>query len=51
MRFGLSSGMVTQQSVFNCMPPGASWEYDDQPSPGSKEAELKAVLKHPRQWL
>jgi coproporphyrinogen III oxidase len=51
MRFGLASGMVTQQSVFNCMPPGASWEYDDQPSPGSKEAKLKAVLKHPRQWV
>ncbi|MBW4613306.1 MAG: oxygen-dependent coproporphyrinogen oxidase [Desmonostoc vinosum HA7617-LM4] len=51
IRFGLASGMVKQQSVFNCMPPAASWEYDDQPVPGSKEAMLKEVLKNPRQWL
>ncbi|MBH8554356.1 oxygen-dependent coproporphyrinogen oxidase [Nostocaceae cyanobacterium CENA357] len=51
LRFGLASGMVKQQSVFNCMPPAASWEYDDQPIPGSKEAMLKEVLKNPREWL
>ncbi|MBE9052095.1 oxygen-dependent coproporphyrinogen oxidase [Nostocales cyanobacterium LEGE 11386] len=51
IRFGLASGMVKQQSVFNCMPPAASWEYDDQPVPGSKEAMLKEVLKNPRDWL
>ncbi|MDH6100075.1 oxygen-dependent coproporphyrinogen oxidase [Anabaenopsis sp. FSS-46] len=51
VRFGLASGMVNQQSVFNCMPPSASWEYDDQPIPGSKEAMLKEVLKNPREWL
>jgi coproporphyrinogen III oxidase len=51
VRFGLASGMVNQQSVFNCMPPAASWEYDDQPIPGSKEAILKEVLKNPRDWL
>jgi coproporphyrinogen III oxidase len=51
IRFGLASGMVKQQSVFNCMPPAASWEYDDQPVPGSKEAMLKEVLKNPRNWL
>ncbi|QOV24402.1 oxygen-dependent coproporphyrinogen oxidase [Anabaenopsis elenkinii] len=51
VRFGLASGMVNQQSVFNCMPPVASWEYDDQPIPGTKEAILKEVLKNPREWL
>ncbi|RCJ40755.1 coproporphyrinogen III oxidase [Nostoc minutum NIES-26] len=51
IRFGLASGMVKQQSVFNCMPPAASWEYDDQPAPGSQEAMLKEVLKNPREWL
>ncbi|QSJ16339.1 oxygen-dependent coproporphyrinogen oxidase [Nostoc sp. UHCC 0702] len=51
LRFGLASGMVKQQSVFNCMPPSASWEYDDQPLPGSKEAILREVLKNPREWL
>lgn len=51
IRFGLASGMVKQQSVFNCMPPAASWEYDDQPVPGSKEAMLREVLKNPRDWL
>lgn len=50
-RFGLASGMVNQQSVFNCMPPAASWAYDDQPTPESKEAMLREVLKNPREWL
>lgn len=51
IRFGLESGMVSQQSVFNCMPPGASWQYDDQPSPGSEEAMLREVLKNTREWV
>lgn len=51
IRFGLASGMVNQQSVFNCMPPAACWEYDDQPAPGSNEAMLREVLKNPREWL
>jgi coproporphyrinogen III oxidase len=50
IRFGLASGMVTQQSVFNCMPPAASWEYDDQPTPESPEATLREILKTPRDW-
>jgi coproporphyrinogen III oxidase len=50
-RFGLASGMVNQQSVFNCMPPAASWTYDDQPALGSNEAMLREVLKNPREWL
>lgn len=51
LRFGLESGMVNSQSVFNCMPPGACWEYDDQPIPGSQEARLKELLQNPREWV
>lgn len=51
IRFGLASGMVNQQSVFNCMPAMASWEYDDQPAAGSQEALLRDVLKNPRAWV
>ncbi|MEO0987751.1 MAG: oxygen-dependent coproporphyrinogen oxidase [Cyanobacteria bacterium J06639_14] len=51
MKFGLESGMVTPQSVFNCMPAFASWEYDDEPQPGSPEALLKEVLRQPREWV
>lgn len=51
LRFGLASGMVNPQSVFNCMPSTASWEYDDQPAPGSQEAILKEVLKSSREWV
>lgn len=51
IRFGLASGMVNQQSVFNCMPPEACWKYDDQPAPGSREALLRELLKKPREWL
>ncbi len=51
IRFGLASGMVNHQSVFNCMPPAACWEYNDQPAPSSKEAMLREVLKNPREWL
>ncbi|MFE4106627.1 oxygen-dependent coproporphyrinogen oxidase [Almyronema epifaneia] len=50
-RFGLASGMVNHQSIFNCMPPAASWTYDDQPNLGSQEASLRAVLKQPREWV
>lgn len=49
-RFGLASGMVNPQSVFNCMPPLASWKYDDQPILGTQEATLREVLKQPREW-
>lgn len=49
-RFGLASGMVTPQSVFNCMPPAASWTYADQVNLGSAEAALREVLKQPRTW-
>ncbi len=50
-RFGIASGMVNHQSVFNCMPPAASWAYDDQPTLGSQEASLREVLRTPREWV
>ena len=51
IRFGLASGMVNAQSVFNCMPPGACWEYDDRPVSGSQEAKLRELLQHPAAWV
>lgn len=50
-KFGLESGMVSPQSVFNCMPPLAAWLYDDTPTPESAEAMLTDTWKHPRQWV
>jgi coproporphyrinogen III oxidase len=50
-RFGLASGMVNAQSVFNCMPPAVCWKYDDQPTVGSQEAMLRDVLKNAREWV
>lgn len=50
-RFGLASGMVNPQSIFNCMPPIACWQYDDQSLKGTQEAMLTEVLKKPREWL
>ena len=51
VHFGLEGGMVSPQSVFNCMAPEASWKYDDTPLPGSKEAVLREVLSNPRKWV
>lgn len=51
IRFGLASGMVNAQSVFNCMPPGACWEYDDRPVTGSQEAKLRELLQNPTTWV
>lgn len=50
-RFGIASGMVNHQSVFNCMPPAASWLYDDRPARDSEEARLRDALKQPREWV
>lgn len=50
-RFGLATNIVHTQSVLNCMPGEAFWNYDDQPAAGSKEAAIAEVLKSPRDWL
>jgi coproporphyrinogen III oxidase len=49
-KFGLESGMVSPQSVYNCMPPLAAWTYDDTPLPNSPESLLTALWQQPRQW-
>ena len=47
--FGLQTGGRTE-SILMSMPPLARWEYDFQPEPGSKEAELYNYLT-PKNWL
>jgi coproporphyrinogen III oxidase len=49
-QFGLKTNGRTE-SIFVSLPPLASWTYDQQILPGSREAELLAVLKNPRNWL
>ena len=48
--FGLQSGGRTE-SILMSMPPQARWEYNWQPNPGSKEAELYDVFLKPKDWL
>ena len=47
--FGLQSGGRTE-SILMSMPPLARWEYNYQPDPVSKEAELSQYLV-PQDWL
>ena len=47
--FGLQSGGRTE-SILMSMPPLARWEYNYQPDPSSKEAELSQYLV-PQNWL
>jgi coproporphyrinogen III oxidase len=47
--FGLQSGGRTE-SILMSMPPLARWEYNYQPDPTSKEAELESYL-FPQNWL
>lgn len=51
VKFGLASGIVNTQSVLNCMPGEAVWNYKDNPAAGSPEAKLLDVLKNPREWV
>jgi coproporphyrinogen III oxidase len=48
--FGRVGGVPTQ-SVLMALPPTAAWQYDDgEPTPGSPEARISEVLRHPRAW-
>lgn len=49
-KFGLESDGRTE-SILMSLPPRCRWNYDHQPEPGSREAELIAVLKQPKDWL
>jgi len=51
VRFGLDSGIVNTQSVLNCMPGEAFWNYSDEPVSDSPEAKLVEVLRNPREWV
>ena len=47
--FGLQTGGRTE-SILMTLPLVAGWEYDYHPDPGSEEARMLEVLRHPRQW-
>ena len=48
--FGLQSGGRVE-SILTSLPPQASWQYNWQPQPGSKEAELTENFLVVRDWL
>jgi coproporphyrinogen III oxidase len=47
--FGLETGGRTD-SILISLPPKATWQYDHNPKPNSREAALLTVLKQPRDW-
>lgn len=48
--FGLQSGGRVE-SILTSLPPQANWQYNWQPEPGSKEAELTESFLVARDWL
>jgi coproporphyrinogen III oxidase len=47
--FGLETGGRTE-SILMSLPPRVRWVYDHHPAPGTEEARLLEVLRHPRDW-
>jgi coproporphyrinogen III oxidase len=47
--FGLETGGRTE-SILMSLPPRVRWVYDHRPEPGSAEARLLEVVRHPRDW-
>jgi coproporphyrinogen III oxidase len=47
--FGLETKGRTE-SILMSLPPQVRWRYDHHPAPGSEEARLVEVLRHPRDW-
>lgn len=50
-KFGLMTPDANLEAIFMPMPLKARWEYKLSVEPGSREAELVEVLKHPKDWL
>ncbi len=48
--FGLQTGGRTE-SILMSLPPRVRWVYAHEPPPGSEEARLLDVLRHPRDWV
>jgi len=48
--FGLETGGRTE-SILISMPPEVHWRYAHEPAEGTREAELLAVLRQPREWV
>lgn len=48
--FGLKTkGRI--ESIFMSLPPRVRWDYDYSPQPGSEEARLLHIMKHPKEWI
>lgn len=50
-KFGLQTPGSRIESILMSLPTHVSWVYDHNPTPGSKEAELVAILKKPIDWV
>ena len=48
--FGLETRGRTE-SILMSLPPRVRWRYDHHPAPGTPEARLVEVLRHPREWV
>lgn len=46
----LPSGVGRIESILMSLPETARWEYCHEPAPGSPEAKVLEVFKHPREW-
>ena len=47
--FGLKTGGRIE-SILMSLPLMARWEYDAHPAPGSEEARIVDILRHPKEW-